>query len=139
MNSNNLDLLITDYISSDIEEDDNQFYSSKLAILDTIGCIIEASNHEEVVLFASKNNLSINYKNPFKNLNVSKSYETISWYLTVLTRWFDYNDTFWLKSGHIHQIILVQFTAIFIKTIIINLMILQMLLLKLMRYRVLYV
>ena len=98
MNSNNLDLLITDYISSDIEEDDNQFYSSKLAILDTIGCIIEASNHEEVVLFASKNNLSINYKNPFKNLNVSKSYETISWYLTVLTRWFDYNDTFLAKE-----------------------------------------
>ena len=94
MNSDNLDLLITDYISSDIGEDNNHFYSSKLAILDTIGCIIEASNHEEVVQFASKNNLSLNYKNPFKNLSVNKSYEDISWYLTVLTRWFDYNDTF---------------------------------------------
>ena len=98
MNSNNLDLLITDYISSDIEEDDNLFYSSKLAILDTIGCIIEASRHEDVVKFAAKNNLSLNFKNPFKNLTVNESYETISWYLTVLTRWFDYNDTFLAKE-----------------------------------------
>ena len=72
MKSNNLDLLITDYISSDIEEDDNLFYSSKLAILDTIGCIIEASSHEDVVKFAAKNNLSLNFKNPFKNLTVNE-------------------------------------------------------------------
>ena len=98
MDSNNLDVLITDYISSDIGEDDNQFYSSKLAILDTIGCIIEASNHENVIQFASKNNLSLNFKNPFKNLSVNESYENISWYLTVLTRWFDYNDTFLAKE-----------------------------------------
>ncbi len=98
MESNNLDVLITDYISSDIGEDDNQFYSSKLAILDTIGCIIEASNHENVLQFASKNNLSLNFKNPFKNLSVNESYENISWYLTVLTRWFDYNDTFLAKE-----------------------------------------
>ena len=98
MDSNNLDVLITDYISSDIGEDDYQFYSSKLAILDTIGCIIEASNHENVLQFASKNNLSLNFKNPFKNLSVNESYENISWYLTVLTRWFDYNDTFLAKE-----------------------------------------
>ena len=98
MDSNNLDILITDYISSDIGEDDNHFYSSKLAILDTIGCIIEASNHENVLQFASKNNLSLNFKNPFKNLSMSESYENISWYLTVLTRWFDYNDTFLAKE-----------------------------------------
>ena len=98
MDSNNLDVLITDYISSDIGEDDYQFYSSKLAILDTIGCIIEASNHENVLQFASKNNLSLNFKNPFKNISVNESYENISWYLTVLTRWFDYNDTFLAKE-----------------------------------------
>ena len=98
MNSNNLDVLITDYISSDIGEDDNHFYSSKLAILDTIGCIIEASNHENVLQFASKNNLDLNFKNPFKNLSVNESYENLSWYLTVLTRWFDYNDTFLAKE-----------------------------------------
>ena len=98
MNSNNLDLIITDYISSDFEEDDQHFYSSKLAILDTLGCIIEASSHEDVVQFASKNNLSLNFKNPFKNFTVNESYETISWYLTVLTRWFDYNDTFLAKE-----------------------------------------
>ena len=98
MKSNSLDELITDYISSDIGEDENHFYSSKLAILDTIGCIIEASNHEDVAQFASQNNLSFNFKNPFKNLSVNESYENISWYLTVLTRWFDYNDTFLAKE-----------------------------------------
>ena len=94
MNSNNLDLIITEYISKDIEQDDKHFFSSKLAILDTIGCIIEASSHKVVVEFASKNNIRTNFKNPFKNLTFNESYENISWYLTVLTRWFDYNDTF---------------------------------------------
>ena len=98
MNSNNLDVLITDYISSNLGEDGNHFYSSKLAILDTIGCIIEASNHEDVLQFASKNNLSLRFKNPFKNLTLDESYENISWYLTVLIRWFDYNDTFLAKE-----------------------------------------
>ena len=98
MNSNNLDLVITEYISNNIKQDDNHFFSSKLAILDTIGCIIEASSHKDVIEFASINNLSQNFKNPFKNLTVNESYENISWYLTVLTRWFDYNDTFLAKE-----------------------------------------
>jgi len=98
LNSNNLDVLITEYISKNLEENDKHFFSSKLAILDTIGCIIEASSHEFVIQFASKNNLSLNFKNPFKNLTVTQSYEDISWYLTVLTRWFDYNDTFLAKE-----------------------------------------
>ena len=94
MNSNNLDYVITEYISNDLMQDDNHFFSSKLAILDTIGCIFEASSNEKVIEFASNNNLSLNFKNPFKNLTTDESYENISWYLTVLTRWFDYNDTF---------------------------------------------
>ena len=98
MNSNNLDFVISEYISKDLEQDDNNFFSSKLAILDTIGCIIEASSHQEVVEFASKNNFSLHSKNPFKNLTIDLSYENISWYLTVLTRWFDYNDTFLAKE-----------------------------------------
>ena len=98
MNSNNLDFVISEYISKDLEQDDNNFFSSKLAILDTIGCIIEASSHQEVVEFASKNNFSLQSKNPFKNLTIDQSYENISWYLTVLTRWFDYNDTFLAKE-----------------------------------------
>ena len=98
MNSSNLDFVISEYISKDLEQDDNNFFSSKLAILDTIGCIIEASSHQEVVEFASKNNFSLHSKNPFKNLTIDQSYENISWYLTVLTRWFDYNDTFLAKE-----------------------------------------
>ena len=98
MKSNNLDLVIAEYISQDITQDENHFFSSKLAILDTVGCIIEASSHKEVMEFASINNLSLNFKNPFKNLTVDHSYENISWYLTVLTRWFDYNDTFLAKE-----------------------------------------
>ncbi len=98
MKSNNLDVVIAEYISQDITQDENHFFSSKLAILDTVGCIIEASSHKEVMEFASINNLSLNFKNPFKNLTVDHSYENISWYLTVLTRWFDYNDTFLAKE-----------------------------------------
>ena len=98
MNSNNLDFVISEYISKDLEQDDNNFFSSKLAILDTIGCIIEASSHQEVVEFASKSNFNLQSKNPFKNLTIDQSYENISWYLTVLTRWFDYNDTFLAKE-----------------------------------------
>ena len=98
MNSNNLDFVISEYVSKDLEQDDNNFFSSKLAILDTIGCIIEASSHQEVVEFASKNNFNLQSKNPFKNLTIDQSYENISWYLTVLTRWFDYNDTFLAKE-----------------------------------------
>ena len=94
MNSNNLDYVITEYISNDLVQDDNHFFSSKLAILDTIGCIFEASSNKKVIEFASNNNLSLNFNNPFKNLSANESYENISWYLTVLTRWFDYNDTF---------------------------------------------
>ena len=98
MKSNNLDLVIAEYISKDIIQDENHFFSSKLAILDTVGCIIEASSHKDVTEFASINNLSLNFKNPFKNLTLDESYENISWYLTVLTRWFDYNDTFLAKE-----------------------------------------
>ena len=98
MKSSNLDLVIAEYISKDIKQDENHFFSSKLAILDTVGCIIEASSHKEVMEFASINNLSLNFKNPFKNLTVNESYENIAWYLTVLTRWFDYNDTFLAKE-----------------------------------------
>jgi len=98
LNSKNLDLIISDYITGDLEENDTHFNSSKLAILDTIGCIIEASNHDDVFQFASKNNLNLDFKNPFKNISVNESYENISWYLTVLTRWFDYNDTFLAKE-----------------------------------------
>ena len=98
MKSSNLDLVIAEYISKDIKQDQNHFFSSKLAILDTVGCIIEASSHKDVIDFASINNLSLNFKNPFKNLTVNESYENIAWYLTVLTRWFDYNDTFLAKE-----------------------------------------
>ena len=98
MKSSNLDLVIAEYISKDIKQDQNHFFSSKLAILDTVGCIIEASSHKDVIEFASINNLSLNFKNPFKNLTVNESYENIAWYLTVLTRWFDYNDTFLAKE-----------------------------------------
>ena len=98
MKSSNLDLVIAEYISKDIKQDQNHFFSSKLAILDTVGCIIEASSHKDVLQFASINKISLNFKNPFKNLTVNESYENIAWYLTVLTRWFDYNDTFLAKE-----------------------------------------
>ena len=78
MNSNNLDYVITEYISNDLMQDDNHLFSSKLAILDTIGCIFEASSNEEVIEVASNNNLSVNFKNPVKNLTTNDSYDNIA-------------------------------------------------------------
>ena len=37
-------------------------------------------------------------KNPFNSFNEQSTYQEISWFLTVLTRWFDYNDTFLAKE-----------------------------------------
>lgn len=97
MQSTNLDSQISNYLSNSFS-DDQHFFSSKLAILDTIGCIIEASSHKDVLAYANilSNNKLTN--NPFNSFNEQSTYQEISWFLTVLTRWFDYNDTFLAKE-----------------------------------------
>ena len=89
----NLDLQIHNFLSQPLKNDDH-FDSAKLAILDTLGCIIEASSHDEVNSFAVRDKSFKLFSNPFLNLGKLNSYQDVAWYLTVLTRWFDYNDTF---------------------------------------------
>ena len=97
METNNLDFQIYNYLSKSFEND-NHFNSAKLVILDTLGCIIEASKHDEVNKFAIQYQFSEVSTNPFLNVRHLSSYQDIAWYLTVLTRWFDYNDTFLAKE-----------------------------------------
>ena len=97
MQKNNLDTQINNFLSKPLKNDDH-FTSAKLAILDTIGCIIEASSHDEVNNFAIEDKSFELFSNPFLNVGKLNSYQEVAWYLTVLTRWFDYNDTFLAKE-----------------------------------------
>ena len=97
MQNNNLDIQINKFLSKPLKNDDH-FTSAKLAILDTLGCIIEASTHDEVNNFAIEDKSFELFSNPFLNVGKLNSYQEVAWYLTVLTRWFDYNDTFLAKE-----------------------------------------
>ncbi|MBS92373.1 MAG: 2-methylcitrate dehydratase, partial [Actinobacteria bacterium] len=97
MQNNNLDTQINNFLSKPLKNDDH-FTSAKLAILDTLGCIIEASSHDEVNNFAIEDKSFELLSNPFLNVGKLNSYQEVAWYLTVLTRWFDYNDTFLAKE-----------------------------------------
>ena len=101
MEPNNIDVQIFDYLSKPLANEENHFFSAKLAILDTIGCIIHASSYENVHSFAAGETSVELLKNPFKTVQNFNSLVDSTWYLTVLTRWFDYNDTFLAKEwGH---------------------------------------
>ena len=97
MQDKNLDKQIFNFLSTPLKSDDH-FTSAKLAILDTLGCIIEASTHDEVNNFAIEDKSFELFSNPFLNVGKLNSYQEVAWYLTVLTRWFDYNDTFLAKE-----------------------------------------
>ena len=97
MQKNNLDTQINNFLSKPLKNDDH-FTSAKLAILDTLGCIIEASTHDEVNSFAIEDKSFELFSNPFLNVGKLNSHQEVAWYLTVLTRWFDYNDTFLAKE-----------------------------------------
>jgi 2-methylcitrate dehydratase len=97
LQNKNLDKQIFNFLSTPLKSDDH-FISAKLAILDTLGCIIEASTHDEVNNFAIEDKSFELFSNPFLNVGKLNSYQEVAWYLTVLTRWFDYNDTFLAKE-----------------------------------------
>ena len=97
MQKNNLDTQINNFLSKPLKNDDH-FTSAKLVILDTLGCVIEASTHDEVNNFAIEDKSFELFSNPFLNVGKLNSYQEVAWYLTVLTRWFDYNDTFLAKE-----------------------------------------
>ena len=68
MESNNLDIQILDYLSNPLDNEDNHFFSAKLAILDTIGCIVHASSYDNVHSFAAGETSVEVFNNPFKTV-----------------------------------------------------------------------
>ena len=93
-----IDSIISEYLKQSEEISEETFYSAKLAILDTIGCIFNAAKSKDVLDFALINFETKPSNNPFRRIDNNLSYEKTAWFLTILTRWFDYNDTFLAKE-----------------------------------------
>ena len=97
MDQQNIDKIITNYLSKNIVFSDENLFATKLSLLDTLGCIYNASTYEDPMRFASRDVYGAN-TNPFKVLGDTKSSNEIARYFSILTRWFDYNDTFLAKE-----------------------------------------
>ena len=97
MDQQNIDKIITNYLSKNIVFSEENLFASKLSLLDTLGCIYNASTYEDPMRFASRDVYGAN-TNPFKVLGDVKSSNEIARYFSILTRWFDYNDTFLAKE-----------------------------------------
>ena len=97
MDQQNIDKIITNYLSKNIVFSEENLFATKLSLLDTLGCIYNASTYEDPMRFASRDVYGAN-TNPFKVLGEFKSSNEIARYFSILTRWFDYNDTFLAKE-----------------------------------------
>ena len=97
MDQQNIDKIISNYLSKNIKFSDENIFAVKLSLLDTLGCIYNASTYEDPMRFASRNVYGAN-TNPFKVLEDIKSSKEVARYFSILTRWFDYNDTFLAKE-----------------------------------------
>ena len=93
-----IDSIISEYLKQSDEISDETFNSAKLAILDTVGCIFDAAKSKDVLDFALINFETEPSNNPFRRIDNNLNYEKTAWFLTTLTRWFDYNDTFLAKE-----------------------------------------
>ena len=97
MDQQNIDKIITNYLSKNIVFSEKNLFATKLSLLDTLGCIYNASTYEDPMRFASRDVYGAN-TNPFKVLKGAESSNEIARYFSILTRWFDYNDTFLAKE-----------------------------------------
>ena len=93
MDQQNIDKIISNYLSKNISFSEKNIFAAKLSLLDTFGCIYNASTYEEPMRFATRDVYGAN-TNPFQVLEDIKSSNEIARYFSILTRWFDYNDTF---------------------------------------------
>ena len=93
MDQQNIDKVISNYLSKNIKFSEENIFAVKLSLLDTLGCIYNASTYEEPMRFATRDVYGAN-TNPFQVLEDIKSSNEIARYFSILTRWFDYNDTF---------------------------------------------
>ena len=97
MDQQNIDKVISNYLSKNIKFSEENIFAVKLSLLDTLGCIYNASTYEDPMRFASRGVYGANTK-PFKVLGNMQSSNEIARYFSILTRWFDYNDTFLAKE-----------------------------------------
>jgi len=97
LDQQNIDKIITNYLSKNIVFSEKNLFATKLSLLDTLGCIYNASTYEDPMRFASRDVYGAN-TNPFKVLKGAESSNEIARYFSILTRWFDYNDTFLAKE-----------------------------------------
>ena len=93
----NIDKIISNYLTKNIVFSEENLLATKLSLLDTLGCIYNASTYEDPMRFATRREYGAN-TNPFLVINDMQSSKEITRYLSILTRWFDYNDTFLAKE-----------------------------------------
>ena len=97
MDEKNIDQIISDYLSNDIHLNEKNIKASKLALLDTLGCVFNASLNTSATIFATYG-LKDTLDNPIAYMKDIKSLKEKARFFSVLTRWFDYNDTFLAKE-----------------------------------------
>ena len=97
MDEKNIDEIISDYLTKDIDLNEKNIKASKLALLDTIGCVFNASLNTSATIFATFG-LSDSIDNPITYMKDIHSLKERARFFSTLTRWFDYNDTFLAKE-----------------------------------------
>ena len=97
MDQQNIDKVISNYLSKNIKFSDENIFAAKLSLLDTLGCIYNASTHDDPMRFATRDVYGAN-TNPFNVLGDIQLSTEMARYFSILTRWFDYNDTFLAKE-----------------------------------------
>ena len=97
MDEKNIDEIISDYLTKDIALNEKNIKASKLALLDTIGCVFNASLNTSATIFATFG-LSDSIHNPITYMKDIESLKERARFFSILTRWFDYNDTFLAKE-----------------------------------------
>ena len=97
MDEKNIDEIISDYLNKDIQLNEKNIKASKLALLDTIGCVFNASLNTPATIFATYG-LSDSIDNPVSYMKDIDSIKERARFFSIFTRWFDYNDTFLAKE-----------------------------------------
>ena len=54
MDQQNIDKLISNYLSKNIKFSDENIFAAKLSLLDTLGCIYNASTYDDPMRFATR-------------------------------------------------------------------------------------
>ena len=93
----NIDKIISNYLTKNFVFSEENLLATKLSLLDTLGCIYNASTYEDPMRFATRGKHGSN-TNPILIIKDMQSSKEIARYLSILTRWFDYNDTFLAKE-----------------------------------------